>query len=64
MTSRREERYGDKDEQRQGGNRRSLTRNVERVETVDCVRRDAGEVAAQYVNHLIGLSHHYFRDRL
>jgi hypothetical protein len=39
-------------------------KNVERVETVDCVRSYAGEVAAQYVNHLIGLSHHYLRGKL
>jgi vacuolar-type H+-ATPase subunit B/Vma2 len=30
--------------------------NVERVETVECVRSYAEEVAAQYVKHLLGLS--------
>jgi hypothetical protein len=35
--------------------------NVERVETVDCVGSRAEEVAAQYVKHSLGLSHHYLQ---
>ena len=38
--------------------------NVERVETVDCVRRYAEEAAAQYVKHSLGLNHHYLPGRL
>jgi hypothetical protein len=38
--------------------------NVERVETVDCVRNYAEEVAAQYVKHLLGLSYYYLRSNL
>jgi hypothetical protein len=30
--------------------------NVEKVETADCVRNYAEEVAAQYVKHTLGLS--------
>jgi hypothetical protein len=40
-----------------GVSRKSISPdNVERVETVDCVRSYAEEVAAQYVKHLLGLS--------
>jgi len=38
--------------------------NVERVETVDCVRSHAEEVGKQYVKHSLGVSHHYLRARL
>jgi hypothetical protein len=37
--------------------------NVERVETVDCVRSQAGEVGEQYVKHSLGFSHHYLRGK-
>jgi hypothetical protein len=37
-------------------------RNVERVETVDCVRGYAEEGAAQYVKRRLGLSH-YLRSQ-
>jgi hypothetical protein len=51
--------------ERRAVSRKSISlKNVERVETVDCVRSPAEEVAAQYVKHSLGLSHHYLRCKL
>jgi len=49
--------------EKRGVSRKSISlKNVERVETVDCVRSPAEEVAAQYVKHSLDMKHSLDRN--